>query len=104
MKDRTEVQKTKPDTEINATSTNISKPTEVDEVQTRGKKRNIPTKVYFKKRGRLEEREMVEIKKTNTSMMTWVVRKMPKPVHMPLLELYDMDIRGVPNTTISGMN
>ena len=92
LKDQTEVQKAKPVTLNNTTNTNVSKPIEVDVVQTRGKKRNNPTKVKIKKRGRLDEREMVEIKKTNTSMMSWVVRKMPKPVHMPLLELDDMDM------------
>ena len=68
----------------NKTNTNISKPIETEEVPQLRKGKNPPSKVKIKKRGRLEEREMVEIKKTNTSMMSWLVGKVSKPTQVQL--------------------
>ena len=68
----------------NKTNTNISKPIETEGVPQIRKGKNPPSKVKIKKRGRLEEREMVEIKKTNRSMMSWLVGKVSKPTQVQL--------------------
>ena len=78
MKDK--INKDNHDT-FNKINTNISKPIEIEEIR---KGKNPPSKVKIKKRGRLEEREMVEIKKTNRSMMSWLVGKVSKPTQVQL--------------------
>ena len=52
------------------------------------KRKRKQTKFQFKKRGRLEEREMEELRKTNTSMESWLVSKATKTEQV---ELEDMD-------------
>ena len=63
----------------------------VEVVPQMDERKDLPAKFKFKKRGKLDKKEIKELQKTNTSMMSWLVRKGTTPMHVPQLEQEDME-------------
>ena len=54
-------------------------------------RKDLPAKFKFKKRGKLDKKEIKELQKINTSMMSWLVRKGITSMHVPQVEQEEME-------------